>query len=272
MIELEGVVRLSPSLVTGARQCGFRQAWLRCRPKQPFIETPLTAKSKSMHAALAQFHRRGGAATQDLDALLRFLRREWLGEPFSDPEEDRLARLECEAVLATYYALHGRDGGTLATEKSWNLLRPLGDHQTEWWGRMDWVRERPEGGIEVVDWKSKSHVPSPEALAEDPVTVMYARLAREFYERRTGRTEGRVWFSHLYLDPEQPRKVSVAVSREMVRAAEAELRVLTDGLVEGALPPAEGPWCEWGGGCPVRAAGECPLYPGAEGPTEVGEW
>ena len=44
---------------------------------------------------------------------------------------------------------------------------------------------------------------------------------------------------------------------------------LARGLECGDLAPTEGPWCGWGGGCPVRAAGQCPLFP----PAQLdGEW
>jgi hypothetical protein len=64
-------------------------------------------------------------------------------------------------------------------------------------------------------------------------------------------------------------KVTVALTREMVAEAETELARLARGVAERRLEAAEGPWCAWRGGCPVRAAGECPLFRAAE---VEGEW
>lgn len=263
------VVRLTPSLVKGLRQCGHQQLWLQAHPERqkPYLETGASARGHSMHAALAEFHRAGGAAAFSSEGLRQLLRRAWVAGVHGDAEEERLARLECEAQLDAYYLAFGGDGGTLATERSCGFLRGLEGVVTEWFGRLDWARRLPGGGLEVVDWKTCRHPATPEALAADPVTVMYGRLARHLAEREFGHRGGPVRFSHVYLDRAQ--KVSVDLTRELVAAAERELAALARGLLRRRLPPAEGPWCAWNGGCPARLAGDCPLFP----PLEVeGEW
>jgi RecB family exonuclease len=264
------IVKLTPSLVAALRQCALHATWQRAHPeaRPVFAETPATARGKSLHGALAEFHRQGGAETQTLADLRRLLGELWVREGYPDAEEEQLARLRCEAELDTYYEVFGRDGGTLATERSYSFYRNLGEVRTEWFGRIDWLRTLPEGrGIEVVDWKTHGRTVPPESLAADPVTVMYGRLARALAQRQLGWTGGPVRFSLLFLD--RAEKVSVDLTREMVQAAEAELARLAHGLRHGGLPPGEGPWCFWQGGCPVRLAGECPLFPA---PTEEGEW
>jgi RecB family exonuclease len=263
------VLKLTSSLVNALGQCGFQQSWLRRhpQPRHPFQETPTTAIGKSVHAALAELHRRGGARALSLADLHRLLARNWVREGYPDAEEERLARLRAEADLAAYYDRFGADDGTIATERSWSFYRELDGLRTEWFGRMDWVREHPEGGIEVVDWKTWAQLPTSEAVAADPVTVMYGRLGRHLAQRLLGWPGGPVRFSLLFVG--QAEKVTVSITRELVREAEAELTRLAHGLADGTLAPQEGPWCAWQGGCPVRNAGQCPLFPAVE---EEGEW
>jgi RecB family exonuclease len=262
-------LKLTPSLLSALRQCGHQTLWLRDHPerRRAFVETPASARGKAMHGALAEFHRMGGApvfSPGELKSLLRFY---WTGEGHADPEEERLALLQCETELEAYYERFGRDGGTLAVERSWSLLRDLDGLRTEWAGRMDWVRELPGGGLEVLDWKSGARNASPESLAADPITVVYGRLGRDMARRQMSWAGREVRFTLVFLGTAE--KVSVQITREMVETAEAELARLARGLERGGLPAAEGAWCAWGGGCPVRAAGQCPLFP----PAELdGEW
>ena len=267
MRTLETLIKLTPTRVASLRQCGFQPLWLRDHPehRRAFTETPASARGKALHAALAEFHRMGGAETYtptDLNALLRFY---WPSEGFTDAEEERLAQLQCEADLKQYYARCGRTSGTLAVERSWTLLRDLDGRRTEWAGRMDWVRELPGGGLEIVDWKTGGRPATAEILAADPVTILYARLGRDMARRQFSWAGREIRFAHVYLGSGE--KLSVQITREMVEAAEAELSRLARGLESGDLPPAEGPWCQWG--CPVKAAGACPLFPPA---ALDGEW
>lgn len=263
-------VRITPSLVNTARQCGHRLAWERRHPelRRPFVKTAATARGDAVHAALAEFHRTGGAAAHSFEDLRGLLARCWSPEPYADDEECRVARLQCETELEAYYERFGGDAGTLATERTWSLLRDLDGLCTEWSGRLDWVRETDPGqALEVVDWKTGGQVPSEEALAADPAVVIYSRLAHHLVRRQRGWSARQVAFSLLFVP--QLRKVTVRVTREVVRAAESELAVLARGFLAGELPVVEGPWCQWGP-CPVREAGECPLFPAPE--LDEGEW
>lgn len=263
------LVKLTPSLVGGLRRCGRQTVWLRERPERrpPFVESAASARGKALHGALAEFHRMGGAAAftkAELKSLLRFY---WTGEGYPDPEEQRLAQMQCDVELETYYDRFGRETGTLAVERSWALLRDLDGLRTEWAGRMDWVRELPNGGLEVVDWKSGGQTLAEPAVAADPATVIYARLGRDLARRQMGWAGKEIRFSLVFLGTAE--KLSVVITRDMVAAAEEELTRLARGLGQGDLPAAEGAWCEWSGGCPVRRAGACPLFP----PAELdGEW
>jgi hypothetical protein len=269
MLVQSETIRLTPSGVAALRQCGHRELWLREHPRKrvPFQESAASARGKSLHAALALFHGTGGAEERGPEELKRLLGRCWVREGYPDEEEERLSRLQCEAMLEAYYPVFGSDGGTLATERTWSFFRDLEGLRTEWYGRLDWVREAPEGGLEVVDWKARGQRLSPEALAADPVSVMYARLARSLAEREWGWAGGPVRFSLVYLGEAGAEKVSVPITRERVREAEAELARLARGLQAGRLAATEGVWCSWG--CPVQAAGECALFPAV---AVEGEW
>jgi RecB family exonuclease len=270
MLEVgDGAITLTPSGVAAFRRCGFQQLWLREQGEGPraCFETPAAARGRSLHAALAEFHRNGGAATQSLAELHRLLRCSWLRQGYPDAEEERIARLRSEQELATYYETFGYDEGTLATERTWSFYRVLDGVPTHWCGRLDWLRREPGGGLEVIDWKSGAAWMTPEALADDPAPVLYARLGRSLAERHLNWPRVPVTFSLLCL--ERAEKVSVRITREMVQAAEAELAALARGLQAGDLPATEGPWCSWQGGCQVKRAGACPLFPA---PPVEGEW
>src|SRR4051812_28405126 len=105
----------------------------------------------SLHRTLQLFHERGGAEQVSLEELQAQLREKWSEAGYASAEE-AAAHLEAgEQVLEQYYAASPEPGRTtLWTEKTVQ-------HRYEdfvLFGKVDRLDRRPDGALEVVDYKS----------------------------------------------------------------------------------------------------------------------
>jgi len=131
----------------------------------------------SLHRSLQLFHDRGGAAQVPLEELLEGLRERWNPSVYASPEESQAHLAAGEAALQRYYAGETEPGReTVWTEK---MLQ----HRYErfiLWGRLDRLDRRPEGSLEVVDYKS--------GRLETSEAELHGSLALRIYQLLTART------------------------------------------------------------------------------------
>jgi RecB family exonuclease len=126
-----------------------------------------------MHAALQEFHEQGGTETQPVEQLLQKLETSWVGAGYASPEEQAARMDQGQQMLAGYYqAEEERPAETLFLERMLSL--PQDDFVLV--GRVDRVDRRPDGMLEVVDYKSGSYLPTTEELQEDLAVGIYQLL------------------------------------------------------------------------------------------------
>lgn len=105
----------------------------------------------NLHRALQAFHNRGGAEAVPLEELLSGLRERWSDAGFASAEEAASHLAAGEALLQQYYQAPPEPGRvTLWTEKTVQ-------HRYErfvLFGKIDRLDRRPDGSLEVIDYKS----------------------------------------------------------------------------------------------------------------------
>lgn len=196
---------------------------------------PRAALGLSIHRALEAFHREDAS---DLARLLELYEEAWVHAGFASAVEQMEWHKKGQAVLRSYFkAETERRSEVLGVEK--DFLFPLEPHVIR--GTIDRVDRRPDGEVEIIDYKTHLEVATEAAAAEDLQLIMYGLGA----ERSLGLDPK--WLTLYYVAA--GRKVSVPYDR--ARAEEVlELLARVGDLI--ALSPAMKPDVSFCPRCDMR--------------------
>jgi RecB family exonuclease len=131
----------------------------------------------SLHRALQVFHNRGGAEAVPLEDLLGTLRERWSDAGFTTPEEAEAHLASGEALLEHYYQAHQEPGReTLWTERT--VQHPYPEFVL--FGKVDRLDRRPDGALDVIDYKSGRHrVTEADVRNSLPLAIYQLLVARQ---------------------------------------------------------------------------------------------
>jgi RecB family exonuclease len=131
----------------------------------------------SLHRALQTFHARGGAEGLSLDELKAQFAAAWSAAGYESAEQAAEYRASGEELLERYYEAAREPGRlTLATEAT---LQRRYDEFTLF-GKIDRLDRRPDGALEVVDYKSgRREVTAAEVRDSLAMTVYQLLVARQ---------------------------------------------------------------------------------------------
>lgn len=130
----------------------------------------------NMHRALQEFHNQGGAAQVSLDDLLTHLRERWSDAGFGSAEEADEHLTHGEAMLARYYVAQEPGRETVGTELT--VSHRYDDFVL--FGKIDRLDRRPDGALEVVDYKSgRWEITEAEVRESLPMRVYQLVVARQ---------------------------------------------------------------------------------------------
>lgn len=174
-----GPPRLSPTRLNCYLECP-RQYYFGYVRRLPRRARSYFSFGTSLHAALQDFHEQGGAETQPVETLLENLQTSWVDAGYQTPQEAAVRfDLGQELLTAYYQAAEERQAETLFVEKMLSL--PLEGFVLS--GRVDRVDRRPDGLLEVIDYKSGGYLPSVDELENDTAIGIYQLLvARKMEE------------------------------------------------------------------------------------------
>ncbi len=146
--------------------------------KQYLIDNPKALNQRFgivVHQVLERYHQSGGGS---VDELLGLLDASWRRGGLGAGDEERQLRAKAETALHRYEERRRtEDGEPVWFEKSFTFR--LGPHTLR--GRVDRVDRLPEGGYELIDYKTGR--PRTEAQLRDDVQLsLYALAAREAWE------------------------------------------------------------------------------------------
>ena len=165
-------LRFSPTKLSTYLLCPkqYYFAYLRKLPRRARSYFSL---GTSVHSALQTFHEAGGTQTQDVGQLLGQLDAAWVDAGYTTPEQQAASLTLGQQMLASYYeAAEQKAAETLFLERTLSVPRD-GYLLT---GRVDRIDRRPDGLIEVVDYKSGGYLPTAEELANDLAIGIYQVL------------------------------------------------------------------------------------------------
>ena len=131
----------------------------------------------SLHRALQVFHQEGGAAAVSVDDLKQQLAATWSAVGYTSTEEADAARVEGERLLEQHHAQAAEPGRvTLAVERT--VQHRYDD--VVLFGKIDRLDRRPDGALEVIDYKSGRRVPTEDDVRASLAMALYQLLvARE---------------------------------------------------------------------------------------------
>lgn len=145
-------------------------------------------------------------------------------------------------MLTTYAETYDLSAQPFARE-AW-VRATVGD--TELYGKVDRLDRAPQGGLDVIDYKSGRRQLDPDELRQDTAALVYLLAT----EATFGVDVERIRFIYLATGDE----VRWTVEREEVADARARLAVLVEAIrSDPQFEPFPGPACRY---CPVRRC--CP--------------
>ncbi len=127
----------------------------------------------SLHRALQTFHARGGPGAVSLDELKAQFEAAWSAAGYESAEQAAEFRASGEALLARYYEAAREPGRvTLATEAT--LQRRYDEFIL--FGKLDRLDRRPDGALEVIDYKSGRREVTEREVRESLAMTLYQLL------------------------------------------------------------------------------------------------
>lgn len=146
---------------------------LRFVDRRAVPPTPGGSLGLSIHKALECYHR---SCEEDLETLLDCYKRLWVDEGLSNPEEEKRLFAKGRRLLEKYH----RDDGTRraaleGVEREFCYL--LERHSVR--GKIDRLDHRPEGGVEIIDYKALMEPLSASEVANNLQLRFYALGVRE---------------------------------------------------------------------------------------------
>jgi RecB family exonuclease len=179
-----------------------------------------------VHQVLERFHAGGGGS---LDHLLELFEAGWWRAGFGSSKADLQFRRRAVAALERYWELdQQRDAEPVWFERGFAFQ--LGPHTVR--GRVDRVDRLPDGGYELIDYKT-GRSKSDQELSEDVQLSLYQMGARESWDVETSAQ------SYYYvLDNE---KVPVAHSEKELERVRGTVKGIADGILAQDFDPTPSP-------------------------------
>lgn len=201
----------------------------------------------SVHRTLQAFHERGGAGAVSLDDLKTELAGRWSDAGYGSAEEAAAFRAAGEAMLSRHHDAAAEPGRvTLANEVT--VQRRYETYVL--FGKIDRLDRRPDGALEVIDYKSGRRV-----YGEDDVR---ASLAMTVYQLLVAREHPGVAVYTGILNLRTGDSAFVLRSDAELDAVEAEVAALVGTILGDAekapLPGAQCAECPYPSVCPEGRA------------------
>lgn len=134
---------------------------------------PESSLGRSLHRTLAAFHREGGST---LERILDLYEDHWMREGFSSPKQQAAYYERGVHILRRFWDLEfDRKSRVLHVEKDFEF--PLGPYRVR--GTIDRIDERPDGTLEVIDYKSLQEPMGEEGVRQNLQLRIYGLACRK---------------------------------------------------------------------------------------------
>ncbi|MBI3979576.1 MAG: ATP-dependent helicase [Chloroflexi bacterium] len=193
----DGSLHLSATRLGAYRDCPlayqFGYHWRLTEPEGPALTV-----GNLIHQVLEEYHRPDSPLPRTRQALGETLNRRFDETAFLYRPLARQARKALDEMLDVYFARYGQSGPTVAVERPFQFA--FGSHMIS--GLIDRVDRLPEGGLELIDYKTGSAMSKDEAKLD----LQLALYDLAFFEDEELRGLGQpTRVSYLYLKSIGPR-------------------------------------------------------------------
>ena len=202
-----------------------------------------------IHQVLERFHSQQGEgdAPDGLSRLMALFEVAWRRSGFGESDDELQFRERATEALRRYYARETARGSSLRwVERPFDFQ--IGPHHLR--GRVDRVDELPDGGFELIDYKTGDPRP-PHELESDIQLAIYRLAAREAWRLDSG-SVGSYWY--VLAD----EKVAVGGSPDDLERVEATVLEVGEGILGQDFEPRPSPeicsWCDFRLICPASEA------------------
>jgi putative RecB family exonuclease len=171
---------LSPTRISTYVACPLMYKFVYVDKIAKFYYKPKTAHSfgASLHRALQEFHERGGANAQSAQQLASHFRDAWVSVGYSSFREEQSQFEDGLRILRNYHA-DAPPAGTITLLTERQLKHDMGPFSLA--GRIDRLDQRPDGSLEVIDYKSGRTSVTEAEVRNDLAMSAYQLLARAKY-------------------------------------------------------------------------------------------
>ena len=234
----EGLM-LSASDIETYRLCPLKYKFARVFrvPQEPTINQRFGIV---LHQVLERYHSQGGGS---LDELMRLFDAAWRRAGFGDRSDDRQFRARAVAALERYWEVERESpGDPVWFERSFAFR--LGPHLVR--GRVDRVDRLPDGGYELIDYKTGKPKTAAE-LRDDVQLSLYQMGARESWRIPAA--------AQSYLYVLEGEKVPVSHSEEELERVRGTVAEVAEGILEQRFDPKPSyelcSFCDYRIACPA---------------------
>ncbi|MGZ5335303.1 MAG: PD-(D/E)XK nuclease family protein, partial [Solirubrobacterales bacterium] len=203
----------------------------------------------AIHQVLERFHSQGATAGGEggsLERLMGLFGAAWRRSGFGESDDELQYRERAVEALKRYHERESRSGSSPKwVERKFDFQ--VGPHHLR--GRVDRVDELPQGGFELIDYKTGDPKPRRE-LEADVQLAIYRLAAREAW--RLDGAAGSYWY--VLAD----EKVAVGASPDDLERVEGTVMEVGEGILSQDFEPRPSPeicsWCDFRLLCPASEA------------------
>ncbi len=236
-------MRLSYSSISTYQNCPLAYKF-RYIDRLPTKRTPYLSFGTSLHAILAYFYEASSVKPPSLDRLLEYLPQVWESEGYSDSSEEQTFFEQAKKVLSQFYHTNIIDLEIpVALEHRFAIELDC----CTLTGIIDRVDKLPNGGYEVIDYKTSRKLPPKARIHTDLQLSIYHLACQELWGSELIR------LSLYYLMPNTKRSTKRSKS-DIDRTKSLIARVCKD-IEDEKYEPKENPlcpWCDFQNHCPIR--------------------
>lgn len=173
--------KISPTRISTYLECPvkYRFVYIDRVGRRYQKASPETSLGSTLHAVLREFHAAGAADT--LEELLQRLERLWVSAGYEYPEQADEFRMDGMEMLMAYHAAMAQAdlprSETILLEKA--VRADMGPFILE--GRADRIDRRPDGTLEIIDYKTSKITANAAMVTEDIRMGMYQLMVRAMY-------------------------------------------------------------------------------------------
>ncbi|MBU4310821.1 PD-(D/E)XK nuclease family protein [bacterium] len=249
---LRGAVRLSYSKISTYSQCPlkYKYQYIEKRPTKPSLYLDF---GSTIHNTLRDYHRDCDPKKAKLEDLMATYHRNWIATAYKDKEEEEAFRERGRGILKAYYEKAKVDPNRVLYLEEFFKVK-IGDYELV--GRIDRVDRLPDGGWEIIDYKTSRKIKD-ESELESPLhpTEVQETLQLDIYHiacQENWRREPKR-LSIYYLAAQEngqyrPRKVSVSRiggEAQRIKALKRAIHNIAQGIQKEDFSPKTGPLCGW---------------------------